>query len=251
MSIMPPLMRYYDRTVNGYLTATQPPPLRQNNRMAMKEILERISQRSKELVISENALSQRAGLSRDGIRNWRRRVERGEEAAGATVNALAGVAAVLGVSETWLIHGIGDDATPHAVPVAGTVGAGAQVPLFDHTESGGLFQVAEPPQLRRSAKPIGAVQVEGTSMLPIYQPGDVLFFSRATHEGILDEDIGRICIVEDAVGNAWVKQVTRGTSPGLFHLLSLNPQAENRHDQPIKWAARVLLTVPAEMVERI
>ena len=108
-------MRYYDRTVNGYLTATQPPPLRQNNRMAMKEILERISQRSKELVISENALSQRAGLSRDGIRNWRRRVERGEEAAGATVNALAGVAAVLGVSETWLIKDLDESLTNNHV----------------------------------------------------------------------------------------------------------------------------------------
>lgn len=137
-----------------------------------------------------------------------------------------------------------------SIPIAGRVGAGAQVPLFDHTESGGLFQVAEPPQLRNSPKPIGAVQVEGTSMLPIYQPDDVLFFSRTTHEGIPDEDVGRICIVEDVAGNAWVKQVTRGTAPGLFHLLSLNPQAENRHDQTIQWAARVLLAVPAEMVEQ-
>lgn len=148
---------------------------------------------------------------------------------------------------------ISQTAQAPSITIAGRVGAGASVPLFDHTDNGGLFQVAEPPQLlrMRSARPIGAVEVEGDSMAPMYQPGDILFFSRATHEGIPDDDIGRPCIVEDAEGNAWVKQVKRGDEPGLFHLISLNPTAETKHNQRIKWAARVRLTLPAEMVERI
>jgi len=142
---------------------------------------------------------------------------------------------------------------PRAISVAGRVGAGAQVPLFDHTESGGLFQVAEPPQLRRIARihPLGAVEVEGDSMAPLYQPGDVLFFSRAVHDGMPNEDLGRICIVEDEAGDAWVKQVTIGTQPGLYHLLSHNPQALNRLDQRIKWAARVIMALPGDMVDRV
>lgn len=139
------------------------------------------------------------------------------------------------------------------VAVAGRVGAGAHVPLVDATVSGdGLFQIEVPAQLTRNGTPKGvaAVEVEGDSMTPMYQPGDILFFIRHTHNGIPDEDIGRPCIVEDSDGMAWVKQVKRGTEPGLFHLISLNPNAETKHNVEIKWAARVMLALPAEMVER-
>lgn len=140
-----------------------------------------------------------------------------------------------------------------SIAVAGRVGAGAQVPLFDHTADGGLYHVAAPTQLLRKGEPrnVTAVEVEGDSMSPMYQPGDILFFARHTYAGIPDEDIGRPCVVEDADGMAWVKQVKRGTDPGLFHLISLNPDAETRHNVRIKWAARVMMVLPAEMVERI
>lgn len=245
-------MRSFNRIVNGYLTATSCRVMRQNDRMTMKDILERITERSSALGLSDNALSLRAGLSRDGIRNWRRRIENGEDAAGATVTALAGVAQVLGVSETWLIHGIGEPA-PAPIAIAGRVGAGALVPLHDASCDGGLFMIAAPAQLSsdKCTDKIGAVEVTGESMAPMYQPGDILFFSRITHEGIIEEDIGRPCIVEDADGNAWVKQVKRGDEPGLFHLISLNPTSDTRHNQRIKWASRVIMTLPAEMVERL
>lgn len=222
--------------------------------LTMKEILDRITEVSSRKGLTDNSLSLAAGLSRDGIRNWRRRLENGEEAAGATVTALAGVARALGVSETWLIHGIGDGPDRPSVAVAGRIGAGAKVPLVDAYEKGdGLFHVIAPEPLLRHGFPHGivAVEVEGDSMAPMYQPGDVLFYSRHTHERIPDEDIGRPCIVEDADGMAWVKQVKLGDKPGLFHLISLNPDAETKHNQRIKWAARVRLALPAEMAERI
>lgn len=135
------------------------------------------------------------------------------------------------------------------IAVAGKVGAGAEVELVDaYAKGDGHRHVACPPQL--SATGIVAVEVEGDSMVPMYQPGDILFYSRATHEGILEEDIGRACVVEDASGHAWVKQVKRGDEPGQFHLISLNPLAETRHNQRIKWAARVKLALPAEFVVR-
>lgn len=222
--------------------------------MSMKEILERISERSSALGLTDNSLSLKAGLSRDGIRNWRRRIERGEDAAGATITALSGVASALGVSETWLLNGIGEGPDLQLIAVAGRVGAGASVPLIDAYEKGdGLFHIAAPAQLTKNGPPRGivAVEVEGDSMAPMYQPGDILFYSRATHEGIPDEDIGRPCVVEDENGNAWVKQVKRGERPGLYHLISLNPDAETKHNQHIKWAARVMLALPAEMIDRL
>ena len=145
-----------------------------------------------------------------------------------------------------------DQPTP-VIPVAGRVGAGAKVPLHDATPDGGLFKVSAPAQLLRRGKveQFAAVEVEGDSMEPMYQPGDILFYTRATHEGIPNEDLGRPCIVEDADGNAWIKQVRTGDEPGLFHLISLNPRSETRHNQRIKWAARVMLALPTEMVERL
>lgn len=145
------------------------------------------------------------------------------------------------------------DGAPSVVAVLGRVGAGAKVPLVDTDEAiGGMFRVAAPSQLLRSApaSQFAAVEVEGDSMAPQYQPGDILFYSRATHEGILDEDIGRPCVVECQDGNAWLKQVKRGDEPGLFHLISLNPTGENMHNRRIRWASRVILALPEDMVER-
>lgn len=185
-------------------------------------------------------LAEKAGISRSYLNEL--------ELGAKTINAnrLQQVATALGVTPEELI------ATAPAAPisVAGKVGAGALVPLEDPFQKGdGYYHVACPPQL--SPHGIVAVEVEGDSMLPMYQPGDLLFYSRATHEGILDEDVGRPCVVEDLKGMAWIKLVKRGSEPGLFHLISLNPGAETRHDVPIKWASRVRLALPEEYVERI
>lgn len=141
-----------------------------------------------------------------------------------------------------------------SIPVLGRVGAGAMVPLVDADEAaGGMFRVGAPSQLLRrgDVSQFAAVEVQGDSMAPQYQPGDILFYCRATHEGILDEDIGRACVVAGDDGNAWVKQVKRGDEPGLFHLISLNPTGENMHNRHIKWASRVILALPEDMVGRL
>lgn len=159
---------------------------------------------------------------------------------------------VFGVSiEDFLSGALSHDHPTALVAVAGKVGAGAFVPLVDAYEKGdGLYHVAAPPQLRAGASGIVAVEVDGDSMAPMYQPGDVLFYSRAAHEGIAEEDVGRPCVVEDADGQAWVKLVRFGDAPKRFHLLSLNPGSLPRYNQQIKWASRVRLVIPAEMVAR-
>ncbi|WP_041527566.1 LexA family transcriptional regulator [Paracoccus aminophilus] len=164
------------------------------------------------------------------------------------------VAAAFGVTLDDFYLGKLSPIDHQTIAVAGHVGAGANVPLVDAYEKGdGLFHVAAPAQFTRNGAPKGivAVEVEGDSMAPMYQPGDVLFYTRHTHEGVPEEDIGRICVVEDDAGMVWVKQVKRGVEPGLFHLISLNTNSENMHNVRIKWAARVMLALPAEMVERI
>lgn len=184
-------------------------------------------------------LADKAGISRSYLNEL--------ELGGKTINALRleQVAKALGVEPEDLFA-----RTARPIAVAGRVGAGARIPLVDAFAKGeGLFSVACPPQLPPNG--MVAVEVEGDSMAPMYQPGHILFYSRTTHEGTLDTDIGLPCIVEDANGDVWVKQVKRGTSPGLFHLISLNPLAESAWDQRIRWAARVRLALPAELVEKV
>lgn len=198
-------------------------------------------------------LSEAAGMGESGVRDLFR-----YSSAPKVSNAYALAKALSRTVDDIINIGITGDINSGSkvvpIAVAGRVGAGASVPLSDPYEKGdGLFHVAAPSLLTRNGPPRGivAVEVEGDSMAPMYQPGDVLFYTRHTHEGIPDEDLGRPCVVEDTDGMAWVKQVKRGTEPGLYHLISLNPDAETRHNIPIKWAARVMLALPAEMVERV
>lgn len=155
------------------------------------------------------------------------------------------VARALGVTASDLVA-----RTTMPVSVAGRVGAGARVPLVDaYAKGDGLYHVACPPQL--VGRHVVAVEVEGDSMSPMYQPGHILFFSRATHSGILESDVGSPCVVEDANGMAWVKMVRRGSKPGLWNLISLNQTSESEWDKPIRWASRVIFALPSDMVEKL
>lgn len=56
-------------------------------------------------------------------------------------------------------------------------------------------------------------------------------------------------MVEDEDGMARIKQVKRGAEPGLFYLISLNSNEETCHNVWIKRAVRVMLALPAEVVD--
>jgi len=136
-----------------------------------------------------------------------------------------------------------------SIAIAGKVGAGAKVPVFDAYEKGDGPQVECPPGL--SPHGIVAVEVVGDSMEPVYSAGDLLFYTRETHDGVPDEAIGHRCVCEDEDGMGWVKQIKPGDEPGLFHLISLNPGAITMWNKRLKWAARVRLHWPAELVRKV
>ncbi len=135
-----------------------------------------------------------------------------------------------------------------SVPIVGTVGAGARVPVFEAYEPGSGPRVVCPPGL--DPRGIVAVEIEGDSMEPVYSAGDLLFYTRVTHDGVPAEAIGRRCVCECEDGLGWVKQVKLGSAPGLFNLISINLQADNQHDVRLKWAAPVLLHWPKELARR-
>jgi len=78
------------------------------HRMDMPKILARIKARLDELETTESAISKAATGSTDTIRNWRRRVKKGETP-GASTLTLQPIADALNVPLDWLLGNGADD----------------------------------------------------------------------------------------------------------------------------------------------
>ncbi|MBT8152736.1 helix-turn-helix domain-containing protein [Epibacterium ulvae] len=185
--------------------------------------------------LTQEALADRLGISVslfNGLETGKRRVNE---------THLEGLSSVLGMPVSELI----DEKRPTVV-LAGEVRAGAEVAF---SASGDGSRVECPPGLP-SPKML-AVLVEGDGMEPVYSRGDVLFYARDEHEGVPRSAIGHKCVCEDEDGVGWVKQVREGSEPGLFHLISLNPFAQNNLNVRLKWAARMRLHWPADLVTKV
>ena len=159
------------------------------------------------------------------------------------------IATAFGTTLEGFLEGQTTQEPLHTIAIAGKVGAGAQVPVFDAYEKGDGPQVECPPGL--SPRGIVAVEIEGDSMEPVYSAGDLLFYSRNGHDSVPSDDIGHRCVCEDEDGMGWVKQIKPGDEPGLFHLISLNPGANNMWNVRLKWAAKVRLHWPAELAKSV
>jgi phage repressor protein C with HTH and peptisase S24 domain len=158
------------------------------------------------------------------------------------------IAASFGTNLEGFLEGMLVQEDRRTIAIAGKVGAGARVPLFDAYVKGDGPQVECPPGL--SPHGIVAVEIEGDSMEPIYSAGDLLFYTRNGHDAVASDDIGHRCVCEDEDGMGWVKQIKLGDEPGLFHLISLNPGANNMWNVRLKWAARVRLHWPEELAHK-
>lgn len=193
--------------------------------------------------ISLRSLAERADVSYEQLK----KVKQGKSQT-TNVDDAQRVAQALGLTLDQFLNGNFSQNHP-TIAIAGQVGAGARIPLFDAYEKGDGPQVQAPPQL--SEHGVVAVEVVGDSMEPVYSAGDLLFYTRYTADGVPDDVIGHKCVCEDTEGNSWVKQVRRGSAPGLFNLISINPGADNQHDVKLKWAAKVKMHLPADLAVRI
>lgn len=131
------------------------------------------------------------------------------------------------------------DPPPHVeIPIHHYVGAGDQVHViegddaFDYTEA--------PPGFENG----GAGIVRGESMLPIFEPGDVLFWRHL--ERPPTEPSKRAMIVKVVDGPLYVKKLLPGTKKGLYYLLSVNPNTEVLRDLPVEAVARIGWVKPAD-----
>jgi len=190
---------------------------------------------------NRRAVALAAGMSPTGVRDIINRKTKNP-----TFANLLKIAEVLDVDVSEIVGGTAPEKP--TIAIAGKVGAGAHVPVFDVYEKGDGPQVECPPGI--SPHEIVAVEIEGDSMEPVYSAGDLLFYSRNGHDSVPNDVIGYKCVCEDENGMGWVKQVKAGDEPGLFHLISLNPTGANIWNVRLKWAARVRLHWPAELARK-
>lgn len=137
------------------------------------------------------------------------------------------LAPVLGVSPGQLLES--------GVPVVGKIGAGGSV-IFE--DAGEIDSVPRPPDTEGEL--IG-LEVEGDSMLPKFDPGDVVYISPS--EPAADQTyLGAYCAVRLVTGETYLKILARGSKPGRFNLRSLN--AAEMEDVEILWATPVRAILP-------
>lgn len=122
------------------------------------------------------------------------------------------------------------------VPVGGEIGAGGLIAYFKDDREPEF--VPRPPL---APGPLIAFRVSGESMLPKYEPGDVVYIRR-DHEGVMPEYLGRYCAVHLSDGGTYLKVLTLGTEPGRYTLRSLN--AADMENVEVIWAAPVLFVMP-------
>lgn len=211
--------------------------------MELEDVLGRVESRLHALGLSAHAASLTAKKP-DAIRNLRRAVKNGDRR-GITTETLVALAPVLKTTAAWLLEGVGDPTAGHLVKVVGRIGAGAEIlPEFEQIPADGLFEISVPFTIPEDSI---AFEVEGESMWPRYDSGDVIICRR--HSEDVDAVVGREAAVRTRDGRRYLKRVRRGASAGTYDLESHN--AAPIRGVEIAWAAAIQAVVRADQWHRI
>ena len=199
--------------------------------MELEDVLFRIESRLKAVGLSAHAASL-AAKRPDAIRNLKRAVKN-HDRRGVTTETLMALAPVLKTTAAWLLEGVGEPTPGNIVQVAGRIGAGAEIlPEFEQIPPEGLYEIEVPFPISNDAI---AFQVEGDSMWPRYDPGDVIICWRQGTN--VDEVVGWEAAVRTTDGKRYLKRIQRGGSSGTFDLESHN--AAPIRGVRIEWAAEI------------
>jgi phage repressor protein C with HTH and peptisase S24 domain len=147
----------------------------------------------------------------------------------STSRHLPAIADALGVSLDWLAGGKGRSRGAEALLV-GKVGAGSEIIRFDE---GTVLAGIEPPS---GVDAPNVAEISGDSQYPL-QEGWLIFYG-PEHQGVAEDCIGKLCVVQVKDGPTLLKTLKRGSRKGMFRLESWN--APPREDVKLAWAARVI-----------
>jgi hypothetical protein len=205
--------------------------------MDLEDVLIRIENRLAALGLSAHAASL-AARKPDAIRNLKRAVKSGDRR-GITTETLTALAPVLQTTAAWLLSGTGDASPNTHVRVVGRIGAGAEIlPEIEQIPPEGLYEIEVPFPIPQHAI---AFEVEGDSMWPRYDSGDVILCWREGADA--DDVIGWEAAVRTADGKRYLKRIRRGAVAGTFDLESHN--AAPIRGVWLEWAAQIQAVVRA------
>lgn len=213
-------------------TATAEPASSKNAAMG-----ERIRRARKSLNLTQQEFAQRLKVTQPTVHRWEKGFYDPDE------TALGRLAEMTGLTPAYFRYGdpvSGPD--PRLAAMVGYVGAGAQIVVAGQDgqsgQNGTTAAIAAPSGDALSAM---AVMVRGDGLYPVYQDGDVIFYSP---EGSDQESayLGRECVVKLPDGPLLLKRVMRGSEPGSYLLLSYNaaPMDNVRLEwaSPVRWIKR-------------
>jgi len=219
------------------------PGIGQTTDMELEDVLARVESRLKALGMSAHAASL-AAKKPDAIRNLRRAVKNGDRR-GITTETLIALAPVLKTTGAWLLEGMGGPEPGNLIKVVGRIGAGAEIiPEFEQIPAEGLFEITVPFSIPEDSI---AFEVEGESMWPRYDSGDVIICRRHSEEA--ERVVGREAAVRTRDGRRYLKRVRRGAAAGTYDLESHN--AAPIRGVQIAWAAPIQAVVRADQWQRI
>lgn len=190
---------------------------------------ERIRRARKSLGLTQQEFADRLAVTQPTVHRWEKGFYDPDE------DTLKRLARLTNLPPAYFRYG--DQAMAaeqRSVNAVGYVGAGAEIyPFDDHALGAGLESVDVPPGETLTTV---AVIVRGDSMYPVYQDGDVIYYSR---EAGIDEAslIGRECVVRVEGGKMLLKRLMRGSQRGRYTLISYN--APPIDDVRLEWASPV------------
>lgn len=169
----------------------------------------RIRERLTALQLSARQASKDAGLSETFIKDILN-----DKTKSPKYESIVALAKALSVTAEWLTEGR-EPGAGRQIPLQYSVGAGAAVTPFD--DQSALEYVEVPP----GADDVRAAgRVVGTSQLPVFRPGDVVFWGEGSNDATAFIGLECVCYLRD--GRVLLKRLGYGSKPGLFTLSAYN-----------------------------